>query len=262
MRPIAKILVLLCATISQAIELPGNCPSVPPTHSPNYITFAYHREIVHGVPFTIEHPSNLFKAFDSINVVGFFTIALQRDQYVFNITYLNSTYFFDGSLSTYDTAKDQALWLTSDIRKGHQLCHGPITEEIRIWDCEDLLIIWSCIANETVNSHDEAVLFLSKAMQAQDKDAEFYKTSADYRKIMQKINSTARKYLGDSLLLDTIDWDQDIADKTANYVAFECPLSPLEGRNIKGDIALFIVSLFLLSFFLLMAFGFFCDVGE
>lgn len=261
MTPIAKISLLLCATIGQAIEFPGNCADVPPTHSPHLLTNAHYREIVHGVPFTTKHPSHLFKAFDFINMVGYLKFkALENNHYSLIISYKNSMYGFRGNLSTPETKENQSMRVTSEMTLGYTACHGLVTEEIRMWSDEELLIIWSCIANDSVNTHDEAVLFLSKDISY----VEAYSSPENYRKIMHIINSTARKYLGDSLLLDIIDWEKDIANKTANltYVKFGCPLKPLEVWHIKEEFAIFFISVFLFSFSLLIVFGILCDDDE
>lgn len=64
------ILVLLVVPV-RGIKLPGNCPSVPPTHTRKLKWDNFNYEILFGLPFTEEHPSHLFKDINARNADKF-----------------------------------------------------------------------------------------------------------------------------------------------------------------------------------------------
>lgn len=245
------MVLLIGATV--AIELPGKCPIVPPTHFPRQIR--HFREIVLGVPFSIERPSHLFKAFDSINLLGFLSLSISKNgSDTFKITYEDSKFMVHGNLTTYDTTKDQSLCLTSLMETSFTVCQGTIAEEIRMWFEGDFLIIWSCANNDTSNTHDEAVLFVVEPKHMAL--ILFHKSPMEYRKMMQKLNVTVRKYLRDSLLLDTIDWNVGIENKTGNlsYAEFQCQEVPHKSIS-KGPFQVLFLNLISISIFMFLAVG-------
>lgn len=251
MSSIVKILLLIGTTV--AMELPGKCPIVPPTHFPKLIR--HYREIVLGVPFSIERPSHLFKAFDSINLLGFLSLSISENSPdTLRITYDDSKFVVHGNLTTYDTTNDKSLCLTSFLTKTFTVCQGTLTEEIRMWFEGDFLIIWSCANNDTNYTHDEAVLFVVE--QADVELILYHKSPLEYRKMMQKLKVTVRKYLSDSLLLDTIDWNMGIENKTGNlsYAEFQCLEVPQKSIS-KGPFQVLFLNLISISIFMFLAVG-------
>lgn len=238
-----------CASAVQAIELPGHCPLVPPTHFPRY--FRESSEIVLGFPFSIERPSHIFKPFDSINLVGFFSFSISENSPdTFKITYEDSKFVVRGNLTTYETTKDQSLWLTSHLKESLIACEGVLTEDIRMWFEDDLLIIWSCTNNVTGDTHDEAALFV---VEAPNVKRIFIHESPDEFKIMRSlVKALAQHYLNNSLLLDSIDWQEgtSISADNSSRVEFQCQLVP---QLSKGPLQLLLLNLITVLILVLVA---------
>lgn len=128
-------------------------------------------------------------------------------------------------------------------------CHKPIVEQVRLWEDEGFIIIWSCV-NDTIGvEHDEAVMLIEVGS---DFYGQFKKNRRTSQRILDRLNVTVRKYLQEPLL-NQIDWTLYEYEEDPDYnYPWSSPLKcPLLYQNIiiymvSGAVFLVLVVTFLI----------------
>lgn len=220
-------LCILCAVFVQGIELPGPCPAAPPTHelSIEDLPDVY---IQRGVTFATGRKSYLFENITPKNIANFLLSFIrdpQRNRTIIKLTHKLTEYASENVLETYGedgnaiVSSSVTIQLpTSGVRTS--TCHKNITERVRIWIDDFVIIIWSCVS-DTTKYHDEAVLIM-RLYRIENKNA----NSSEMIMVIAK--SIARKYLADNLM-DQIDWSHisqaDSPDRKSKVKRIPIPCS-------------------------------------
>lgn len=200
------------------IEFPGKCPTVPLTHFKNNENIELMIKPIVGIPFSIGHQSHFFKSFKIMNppfyegnVVLRKAINQEWFEYMFadaktvSKTGNFNLYNLRGKISKYGHT-NKSLKMTSVFYlqvfesnkkiQPEKQCHETITEDVRLWEDTDFIIIWSCVEREDLTTHDEAVSMFSNL---------YGRDGPDIDITLRQLNETARKYLS-GLILEEIDW--------------------------------------------------------
>lgn len=225
--------ILFLATGVSGVLFNGSCPKAQGTHHSLLMSISSNdfRRVLHAVPFSVETKSYLFRKKFGVNYglrVNFKNY--NQEEYQVKLQYSKSGHFVKGNSKL--GGQGQSLTLKSGIYKhafnssiqGIRVeCHQELEEQVRVWIDDDFIFIWSC--QDRINgSFDEAVIVIAKEY--------FPDVPGMDKKIENKLNTTARKYLGGYMLTHfnfygiEIVWDRD-------DTLFPCPaVKPVPGMLI------------------------------
>lgn len=203
------LLLLLCVDVF-CVKFPGSCPNVPPTHYKcKEIEVDSFQEVVIGIPFSPERPSNLFC--EIIRIADPYSFEFAVDEINNRIT--STLIFWNPKGKPYNIhsigyldPQVPSISLNSSSRSDI-LKPISIVDNIRLWCEGEFLLIWSC-DQITSTHHEEALMFI-----VYPKMLRYEANHTAYNEMMERFNVTARKYLNQSeiLLQKQIEWTRSKA---------------------------------------------------
>lgn len=208
---VAISLILQLVTTS-GVKLSGPCPTMPPTSRYKRATVYYLLAIV---PFSADHPSNIFKENAvSLAFSGAFNAEPPEGLKVYFIGF--------GIIGTFENNKNESFFLRTIVMDGYEmetLCSVPIFEEVRIWHEGPFSFLWSCVNSQSQMEHDEALLVFKTTNRFHE--TELLDVSG---KVVSKVMMTHLKLVGD----------------TQKQISYICPES-LRNVDVSGGIPIIIM---------------------
>lgn len=218
MMSLGNLVFLFCAVNVRSFLLPGSCPEVPATHfyTETDTRFA---SVLFSVPFYQKIPSFLFPKVTAATRKGlsinFHTVPSTSDDtqsltVLLSYTPMNRDIIIVTSTGVQDQ-NESSIELHGVVYDAFYFpikCHEEITETVRLWFDADYLLIWSCVDENTVDYHEEALL-ISLAVNTRQN---FYDA--------RQLRSFAGQFVS-QILLNQIDWT-GAGDADAK-LPFECP---------------------------------------
>lgn len=218
-------LVICSAILVHGMELPGQCPVMPPSNWKSEFAARSNR-ITTLVPFTEDNASLLFPSVHTHQLLECLKLSFVQNYYDVD---MSLEIYYDEGISMklsgmIDKHKNGSFGLSGQIYEMandwvNVECHrGLITEVFHVWVYGYIWIMWSCREDSNGVNHDEALLVSMNPLT-------FDKTKDTYNNSNAELYLFMNKYLHEDLL-QKIYWsvvDAPQSEGCPYQVIFPCP---------------------------------------